>query len=117
MIAVNERCGILGGLFFLGSVVVDGVELRCAGFCAPRICGRNQVDQNKVYVNNTDIKFTDHEMTLLEKGPKYNLHYKKRNWIQNLALEAETAKKNNPTQDTTSLIHRNHTIHSSYLTC
>ena len=24
MMAVNERCGILGGLFFLGSAVVDG---------------------------------------------------------------------------------------------
>ena len=24
MIAVNERCGILGELFFLGSAVVDG---------------------------------------------------------------------------------------------
>ena len=26
-----------------------GVDWRCAGFCAPRICGRNQVDQNSVY--------------------------------------------------------------------
>ena len=40
------------GLFFLGSAVVNGgrVEWRCAGFCAPRICGKNQVDQNSVYV-------------------------------------------------------------------
>ena len=27
----------------------EGVEWRCAGFCAPRIYGRNQVDQNSVY--------------------------------------------------------------------
>ena len=36
---------------------------------------------------NTDITFTDHEI----KGPKYNLHPKKKNWIENPALEAETA--------------------------
>ena len=28
---------------------------------------------------------------LLEKGLKYNLHSKKKNWLVNLALEAETA--------------------------
>jgi len=27
---------------------------------------------------------------ILEKGPKFNIHTKKRNWIQNLALEAKT---------------------------
>ena len=30
-------------------------------------------------------------MALLQKGPKYNLHSKPKNRIQNLALEAETA--------------------------
>jgi hypothetical protein len=30
-------------------------------------------------------------MSLLQKGPKYNLHTKQQNWLQNLALEAETA--------------------------
>jgi hypothetical protein len=30
-------------------------------------------------------------MALLQKGPKYNLHTKKKDWIQNLALETETA--------------------------
>jgi hypothetical protein len=27
-------------------------------------------------INNTDISFTEHEMTLLQKRPKYNLHHK-----------------------------------------
>ena len=30
-------------------------------------------------------------MTLLNKGLKYNLHFKKKDWIKNLALEAENA--------------------------
>jgi hypothetical protein len=30
-------------------------------------------------------------MSLLKKGPKYNLHSKRHNWLENLALEAETA--------------------------
>jgi DNA-binding ferritin-like protein (Dps family) len=42
-------------------------------------------------VNNTTITFSDNEMSLLQKGPKYNLHAKGHSWIQNLALEAETA--------------------------
>jgi hypothetical protein len=42
-------------------------------------------------VNNTDITFSKSEITLLEKGLKYNLHKKKKNWLVNLALEAETA--------------------------
>jgi len=29
-------------------------------------------------------------MTLLEKGPKHNLHSKPKDWIQNLALETQT---------------------------
>jgi len=31
------------------------------------------------------------ELNLLNKGLKYNLNYKNRNWIQTLALETETA--------------------------
>jgi hypothetical protein len=34
---------------------------------------------------------TEPEIALLQKGPKYNLHDKPKGWIQNLALEAETA--------------------------
>jgi hypothetical protein len=41
-------------------------------------------------INNTNITFSDNEMFLLQKGPKYNVHAKRRNWIQNLALESET---------------------------
>ena len=40
------------GSFFLGSAVVDGGRGSSGGvqvFRAPRICGRNQVDQNSAY--------------------------------------------------------------------
>ena len=39
----------------------------------------------------THIHFSVPEMTILEKGPKYNMHSKPKNWLQTLALEAETA--------------------------
>jgi hypothetical protein len=42
-------------------------------------------------VNKSNIAFTKGEITLLNKGLKYNLHHKKGNWLTNLALEAETA--------------------------
>ena len=42
-------------------------------------------------INNTDIQFSKSEMALLQKGIKYNIHSKPKNWIHNLALEAETA--------------------------
>ena len=42
-------------------------------------------------MNMTDITFSETEMALLQKGPKYNIHDKPKDWIQNLALEAETA--------------------------
>ena len=38
-------------------------------------------------------------MSLLQKGPKYNLHTKQQNWLQNLALEAETAISQLPTSN------------------
>ena len=41
--------------------------------------------------NMTDIVFTDEEMILLNKGLKYNLSYKRKHWIRNVALEAENA--------------------------
>jgi hypothetical protein len=50
-------------------------------------------------VNTTDIPFSDHEMSLMQKGPKYNLHDKPKNWIQNLALETETAISHLPPTD------------------
>ena len=42
-------------------------------------------------VNNTNIIFTDDELALLNKGLKYNLHHKHKNWITTLAFEAKTA--------------------------
>jgi hypothetical protein len=42
-------------------------------------------------VNQTNIDFTNEELTLLNKGLKYNLGHKNKNWIETLALEAETA--------------------------
>jgi hypothetical protein len=41
-------------------------------------------------VNKSSITFTNDEITLLNKGLKYNLHRKKGKWLTNLALEAET---------------------------
>lgn len=38
-----------------------------------------------------NIEFSDDEITLLNKGLKYTLICKNKNWIRNLALEAETA--------------------------
>jgi len=42
-------------------------------------------------INKTDIVFSEQEMSLLHKGPKYSLHTKPKNRTQTLALEAETA--------------------------
>jgi hypothetical protein len=42
-------------------------------------------------VNNTNIAFSSNELSLLNKVLKYNLHYKHKNWLHTLALEAETA--------------------------
>ena len=39
----------------------------------------------------SNIKVTNQEYTLLEKGLKYNLGRKHKHWIRNLALEAESA--------------------------
>jgi len=50
-------------------------------------------------INNTNITFSENEAALLQKGPKYNLHSKKKNWLLNLALEAETAITQLPTTD------------------
>jgi hypothetical protein len=50
-------------------------------------------------INNTSITFTTDELNLLNKGPKYNLHHKQRNWITKLGLEAENAISLQPTED------------------
>jgi hypothetical protein len=41
--------------------------------------------------NVSNITLTREETQLLNKGLKYNLHYKLKNWIETLAMEAETA--------------------------
>jgi hypothetical protein len=42
--------------------------------------------------NKTNITFfSDDELELLNKGLKYNISKKRKQWISNLALEAETA--------------------------
>jgi len=42
-------------------------------------------------VNKTNIIFSDEELGLLNKGLIYNLGKKQKQWISNLAMEAETA--------------------------
>jgi hypothetical protein len=52
------------------------------------------INKNKNYTrvkNKTNIQFTHEEIQILNKGLKYNLHYKSKNWIETLALEAQTA--------------------------
>jgi 23S rRNA maturation mini-RNase III len=41
--------------------------------------------------NLTNIQFAIEETNLLKKGLNYNLHQEPKNWIENIALEAETA--------------------------
>jgi hypothetical protein len=53
-------------------------------------CLRSNTNNTRVQ-NNTNIQFTQDEIQLLSKGLQYNLHYKNKNWIKTLALEAETA--------------------------
>jgi len=42
-------------------------------------------------VNKTDISFSESEMTILRKCPKYKVQSKHKVWLQTLVLEAETA--------------------------
>ena len=95
------------GSFFLGSAVVDGGRGSSGGvqvFRAPRICGRNQVDQNSVYGDSKRVLNSIGGTCTPPLDP----------------LPPSTTaepKKNNPAQETTSFIHRSHTIHGSYITC
>ena len=45
------------------------------------------------------IAFTIDELTLLNKGLKYNLNHKQKNWIKTLTLEAESAITQLPTHE------------------
>jgi hypothetical protein len=50
-------------------------------------------------INETEIIFSNKEMTMLNKGLKYNLSHKKTHWLSNLAFEAESAIALLPTQE------------------
>jgi 5'-deoxynucleotidase YfbR-like HD superfamily hydrolase len=41
--------------------------------------------------NRTNITFSSDELALLNKDLKYSFNYKRKNWIETLALETETA--------------------------
>jgi hypothetical protein len=42
-------------------------------------------------INEMDFVFYNEEYIVLSKGLKYNLHFKKKDWTKNFALEAEYA--------------------------
>lgn len=42
-------------------------------------------------INKTDIIFSNDELLLLNKGLKYNLNHKNKNWIRTWVLQAETS--------------------------
>jgi hypothetical protein len=50
-------------------------------------------------MNETEIEFSNEEMTMLNKGLKYNLSHKKMQWLSNLAFEAESTIALLPTQE------------------
>jgi hypothetical protein len=70
-------------------------------------------------INNTNIHISVEETSLLQKGLKYKLHHKRKNWLQTLALEADEAVSyiSITEQDTTrhlisrqlSQLHKRHT--------
>jgi hypothetical protein len=41
--------------------------------------------------NMSNVTFTGDEIQLLNKGLKYNLHHKKKDWMETLTIEAETS--------------------------
>jgi hypothetical protein len=47
----------------------------------------------------TEVVFTENELQLLDKGLKYNLHYKPKTWIKTLAMEADTVIRELPEKD------------------
>jgi hypothetical protein len=50
-------------------------------------------------VNDTDISFTTDELSVLNQGLKYNLHYKNDNWLHTLALDADAAATHLPSHE------------------
>jgi hypothetical protein len=53
----------------------------------------NNTTQTRVE-NHTNTQFTNDKIQLLNKGLKYNLHHKNKQWIETLALKAVTAITN-----------------------
>jgi hypothetical protein len=53
------------------------------------------VDKNSTFyprvINKNDIDISNEELNLLNKGIKYNLGHKQKQWISNLVFEAESA--------------------------
>ena len=56
--------------------------------------------------NLTNITFTQEEISLLNKGLKYNLGHRQKNWIKNLGLEAECAVALFPLEEQDFIRHR-----------
>ena len=50
-------------------------------------------------INEAKMEFSNEEMTMLNKGPKYNLSHKKTHWLTNTAFEAENAITLLPTHE------------------
>jgi hypothetical protein len=50
-------------------------------------------------VNLSDVAFTKEETKLLDKGLKYNLHHKPKNWILTLATQDEVGIRQLPKKD------------------
>jgi hypothetical protein len=44
-------------------------------------------------MKKTDIEFSNKEYNLLNEDLKYNIRFKKKEWIKNLALETENTLK------------------------
>jgi hypothetical protein len=42
-------------------------------------------------INKTDIIFSNHKLLLLNKGLKYSLNHKHKNWTRTRVLQAETS--------------------------
>jgi hypothetical protein len=50
-------------------------------------------------INEPKIEFSNEEMTMLNKGTKFNLSHKKTHWLRNLAFEAKNAIMLFPTHE------------------
>jgi hypothetical protein len=66
----------------------------------------NNIHFHPRVTNKTNIEFTKEEMTLLNKGLKYNLNHKRTHWLENLAFEAENAITLLPTQEQDFMRHQ-----------